>query len=250
MRDSALTGLVVLLLTHALAGCGGTGSSLAPSAPSPIPQASSPGTGVYGVVYRKTPAGRAPLEGANVTLVVQVQTGAFSGQTYPLYGNYTNSSGEFHFDSPPIGAKIFAYASYSGTSNPCTASVANYQGSAHLEIDLYPDSESEEWIVTSALAGPGPIVTGYATASGVPASAGYTYFEGVYDTFNALSPIDSSGRYAFCGLPVNLMFPSRVWIENGSVSCDASGRSSFHAIQPRASSEYFSRDYDLYDCHR
>ena len=250
MRDATLRGVGLLLLAHVLAGCGGSGSSPAPTAPSPVPQPSSPGTGVNGVVYLKTPSGRTALEGASVTLVVQVQTGFLSGYTQPFYGKYTNSAGEFHFDSAPNDAKLFVYAAYPGTSNPCMASVANYQGSAHLELDLYPDSESEEWIVRSVLAGPGPIVTGYARAGDLAASAGYVYFEAVYETYSALSPIDSSGRYAFCGLPVNLMFPSRLWIENGKVSCDASGQSSsFHAIQPRASSEYFSRDYDLFQCN-
>jgi|SoiMetStandDraft_5_1073268.scaffolds.fasta_scaffold10986_2 hypothetical protein len=248
MRERTLSGLVVLLLiAHALAGCSGNGSSPAPS-PSPIGPPSSAGAGVDGVVYRRTPAGRTPLEGASVTLVVQVQTGPATGSTYPLY-SIANGRGEFHFDSAPNGAKLIAYAAHAGTANPCMASVANYQGSASLEIDLYPDSESKEWIVSSVMAGPGPIVTGSARAGGVAASAGFTYFEAVYETFSANSPIDASGRYAFCGLPMNLMFPSRVWIENGRVSCDASGQSAFHAIQPRAPSEYFARDYDLYRCN-
>ena len=237
------------MFAHGLSGCGGSGAPATPSAPSPLPQQGSTGTsGVNGVVYRKTPAGRVPLEGAAVTLVVQVQTGPASGSTYPVYGNRTSSSGEFHFNAVPNGAKVVAYATYADTSNPCMASVANYQGSAYLEIDLYPNTESDEWIVNSALAGPGPIVTGHATAGGVAASDGFTYFEAVYETFSANSPIDATGRYAFCGVPVNLMFPSRMWIENGRVSCDSSGRSAVHAIQPRSASEYVSRDYDLYRC--
>jgi hypothetical protein len=214
----------------------------------PTDQPSSLGTGVNGVVYRKTPTGRTPLEGANVTLIVQVQSGPFSGSTFPVYSN-SNGRGEFHFDSAPNGAKLVAYASHAGMSNPCMASVANYQGSASLEIDLYPDSDSKEWIVSSVLTGPGPIITGSAAADGVAASTGFTYFEAVYETFSANSPIDASGRYAFCGLPMNLMFPSRVWIENGRASCDASGQSAFHTIQPHAPSEYFSRNYDLHQCN-
>ena len=247
MRERTLTGFVVLLLAHALVGCGGSGSSPAPS-PSPVAQSSSTGTGVNGVIYLRTPAGRTPLAGASVTLVVQVQTGPASGSTYPLYSS-SNERGEFHFEAAPSGAKLIAYAMSAGTSNPCMASLASFQGSAPLSIDLYPDTESKEWIVSSVLTGPGPIVTGVATAGGVAASRGFTYFEAVYETYSANSPIDASGRYAFCGLPMNLMFPSRVWIENGKVSCDASGQSAFHAIQPHSPAEYFSKDYDLHQCN-
>jgi hypothetical protein len=129
------------------------------------------------------------------------------------------------------------------------AYVGNYEGSAYVEIDLYPKTESEEWIVDSALAGQGPIVTGSATASGVPQSDGFTYFEALYEGYHAFSPIDGTGRYAFCGLPVQLRFPSRAWIENGARSCDMSGRTSaFHLIHPQSSSDYFVRDFDLHLC--
>src|SRR5262245_5852750 len=105
--------IAVVLLAQGLAGCGDV-SSHTPSVPSSVTPPPSPRSGVNGVVYRTTPAGRTPLEGASVTLVVQVQTGALSGYTYPVYGNHTSSMGEFQFDSVPNGANIFAYATYSG----------------------------------------------------------------------------------------------------------------------------------------
>src|SRR5262245_30419885 len=248
MGDRTLSGIVVVVLTLGFAQCGG-GSAITPSSPSPnVSGGSSSVAGVNGVIYSKSPAGRIPLDGANVTVVIQEQTGPSSGRTYPLYGIATNHDGAFHVDPPPAGAQVFVYATRSDMSNPCMASIPRFQGSANVELDLFPNSESKEWIVAATLGGPGPIVTGYATAGGVAASAGHLYFEAVYETYSALSPIDSSGRYAFCGAPLNLMFPSRIWIENGRVSCDAKGAALFYAIQPISSSQYFSRDYDLYAC--
>ena len=182
-------------------------------------------------------------------LWVQVQSAPHTGYTARVDGGHTNSRGEFHLNSAPIGARILVDVHDSSSWNPCMAYVENYQGSANVEIDLYPKTESDEWIVDSALAGRGPILTGLATATGVPQSDGFIYFEGVYETYTAFSPIDRSGRYAFCGLPVKLMFPSRVWIENGAWSCDRTGQAyAFHPINPQASSDNAVRDFDLHQC--
>ena len=129
------------------------------------------------------------------------------------------------------------------------AFVGNYQGSADVDIDLYPKTQSDEWIVDSVVAGRGPILTGFATASGAPQSDGFTYFEAFYESYSAFSPIDASGRYAFCGLPVSLMFPSRAWIENAAWSCDGTGQAyAFHPVHPHSSSDYVVRDFDVHQC--
>jgi len=229
--------------------CGGDSrSSVTPT--SPIVPAGMPSpAGVNGIVYWKSSSGRTPVQGARVDLTVQVQTGPYSGYSSWVDGGYTNGRGEFHVDSAPNGARILVAARESGAWNPCMAYVGNFQGSAFVEIDLYPKTESEEWIVDAALAGRGPIVTGSAKASGVPQSDGFTYFEAFYDGYHAFSPIDASGRYAFCGLPVSLMFPSRVWIENAAQSCDSTRQAYvFHSIHPQSPSDSLVRDFDLHQC--
>jgi hypothetical protein len=72
--------IVLLVLAHGLSGCGGSGSSATPVAPSPPPQAAPTppssdswlagytltGVSLSGVVYESTPAGWAPIAGALV----------------------------------------------------------------------------------------------------------------------------------------------------------------------------------------
>lgn len=74
--------IVVLVLAHALSGCGGSGSSATPLAPSPAPPPTVPapppssgswlagytltGVSLSGVVYESTSAGWAPIAGALV----------------------------------------------------------------------------------------------------------------------------------------------------------------------------------------
>ena len=228
-----------------LSACGGDSRTpLAPTSPIVPPQA-----GVSGAVYMKTSSGRTPAEGVHVDVIVQVQSGPFTGYTSRVEGGYTNSVGAFHVDSAPIGARILVTAHDSSSWNLCMAYVENYQGSANVEIDLYPKTESEEWIVDSTLAGRRPILTGSATATGAPQPDGFIYFEAVYESYIAESPIDRDGRYAFCGLPVNLMFPSRVWIENGAWSCDRTGHAyAFHAIHPHSSTDNAVRDFAVHQC--
>ena len=205
--------------------------------------------GVNGTVYWKSSSGRTPAQGVQVGLVVQVQTGRHSGYTSLVDVGSTDGRGEFHVDSVPNGAKIIAAARDSGAWSPCMAFVGNYQGSAYVEIDLYPKTESKEWIVDATLAGRGPVLTGSATAGGVPQTEADPYFEAVYEVHLASSPVDASGRYALCGLPFTLMFPSRLWIENGARSCDSSGETyAFHAIHPQSPSDSFVRNFDLHQC--
>jgi hypothetical protein len=245
MRFLLLLAFVVVFWS----ACGGNSRSpVSPTSPV-VPAGVTSPTGVDGTVYWKSSSGRRPAQGVHVDLIVQVQTGPYSGSSTWVNGGDTNGLGAFHVDSAPNGARILVTASDSGAWNPCMAYVENHQGGAYVEIDLYPKTESEEWIVDAALAGRGPIVTGSAKASGVPQSDGFTYIEALYDSYQANSPIDASGRYAFCGLPVNLMFPSRVWIENGARSCNSSGQAYvFHSIQPRSFSDSFMRDFDLHQC--
>jgi len=245
MRTLLLLTCIVVFLS---ACSGDSHSSVTPVSPS-VPAAGPWPAGVNGTVYWTSSSGRTPAQGAEVDLTFQVQTGPYSGYSSWIDAGDTNSRGEFHVDSMPTGARILVTARDSGTWNPCMAYVGNYAGSAYVEIDLYPKTESEEWIVDSVLAGRGPIVTGSARASDVPQSSGFTYFEAFYDGYHAFSPIDADGRYAFCGLPVNLMFPSRAWIENGTRSCDSSGQAyAFHVIHPQSSFDSFLRDFDLHQC--
>jgi hypothetical protein len=235
--------LSVISLTPACAP-GGPSDVPRPGPPAPGPVAA----GVTGTVYWKRAFGRTPAQGAHVEAWVQVQTGRYTGSSTRIDVS-TNDRGEFHFESVPIGARIAVGAYDPSAWNPCMAFVADYQGSAAVEIDLYPKTESEEWIVDATLAARGPILTGSATASAVPQPDGFVYFEALYETYLAQSPVDASGRYAVCGLPVNLMFSSRVWIENGTRSCDSTGESyAFYSIHPHSPSDSFVRNFDLHRC--
>jgi hypothetical protein len=245
MRSSVLLALVVVVWSGCSRDRRSPATPSSPVGPAGVPSAA----GVNGTVYWKSLAGRTPAQGVYVDLWIQVQTGPASGYSSWIDGGTTNDRGAFHIDSAPIGARVLASARNSGAWNPCMAFVGNYQGSADVEIDLYQKTESPDWIVDATLAGRGPLVTGSATASGVPQSDGFVYFEALYESYSAFSPIDGSGRYAFCGLPVNLMFPSRLWIENGARSCDGTGEAyAFHSIHPSALSDFFRRDFDLHQC--
>lgn len=73
-RNSPRTGIVLLVLAQGLAGCAGTGSSPAPTAPSTITQArpnyptsaALSGVTLFGVVSEMTSTGQLPIEDVEV----------------------------------------------------------------------------------------------------------------------------------------------------------------------------------------
>lgn len=82
MTDRALAGIVLLVFAQGFYGCGGSVSSIAPLAPTPVPLQAAPpaapsgwvygggyvltGVTLFGEVFEATPTGRAPIAGAEI----------------------------------------------------------------------------------------------------------------------------------------------------------------------------------------